>query len=451
MPTKHFVFSPYVLSSSWKLFFSLSFLNLLLRWFGGVLVAQFDRAASQVLFLDPPIPWGKVPSKNLLGHQKLIGPTPRPASHWLVPTNFAAKLFRGSILLLRLHLRARRSCDICLGNYIWNYICLGNYSTSVFLGKLASNPTWGLQPHKSRPPQASNTYFVFWRNITYFTFCSFRLGSSGTPLRIEHVPLHVNGKSRERDFSGINFVFVEGNFSNLMQMWGKCVKQTAGIRPSMDWVHLLGHLLVRTKVKSGLIEIFLEVYQLKVWKERSGGGGKAELDFAKWFLLLFEATQHCYRGGRRKCLRPCTAFASTLESWNALHCSALCCSGAAGRDQGAVYCSLGQQQGLACLRLARHWGAPNVSTPLCSQLCTVRTLHCCSSVLVCSVHCAASSVCRLHYAVSSQESWLVEAQTSRQARLPSLPSSVMMVWIKMLMIHHYLHPKYKEAYPSTVF
>ena len=84
------------------------------------------------------------------------------------------------------------------------------------------------------------------------------------PLRIEHVPLHVNGKSRERDFSGINFVFVEGNFSNLMQMWGKCVKQTAGIRPSMDWVHLLGHLLVRTKVKSRLIEIFLEVYQLKV-------------------------------------------------------------------------------------------------------------------------------------------------------------------------------------------
>ena len=100
-----------------KTIFFLS-LNLLLRWFGGVLVAQFDRAASQVLFLDPPIPWGKVPSKNLLGHQKLIGPTPRPASHWLVPTNFAAKLFRGSILLLRLHLRARRSCDICLGNYI---------------------------------------------------------------------------------------------------------------------------------------------------------------------------------------------------------------------------------------------------------------------------------------------------------------------------------------------
>ena len=31
-----------------------------------------------------PIPWGKVPSKNLSGHQKLIGPTPRPASHWWV-------------------------------------------------------------------------------------------------------------------------------------------------------------------------------------------------------------------------------------------------------------------------------------------------------------------------------------------------------------------------------
>ena len=41
--------------------------------------------------------------------------------------------------------------------------------------------------------------------------------------------------------------------------------------------------------------------------------GKAELDFAKAFFPLFEGA--CYRGGRRKCLRPCsTAFAFT---WNA--------------------------------------------------------------------------------------------------------------------------------------
>ena len=62
-----------------------------------------------------PIPWGKVPSKNLLGHQNLIGPTSRPASHWLL---HLSTLFRGSILLRLQHLRARRSCDICLGNYI---------------------------------------------------------------------------------------------------------------------------------------------------------------------------------------------------------------------------------------------------------------------------------------------------------------------------------------------
>ena len=62
----------------------------------------------------------------------------------------------------------------------------------------------------------------------------------------------------------------------------------------MDWVHLLGHLLGRTKAKSGLIEIFLDVDQLQSVKRglrREGGGeeeGKAELDFAKAFLVLFE-------------------------------------------------------------------------------------------------------------------------------------------------------------------
>ena len=54
--------------------------------------------------------------------------------------------------------------------------------------------------------------------------------------------------------------------------------------------------------------------------------GKAELDFAKAFFPLFEGA--CYRGGRRKCLRPCsTAFAFTwnarrlLETEHIAHCT----------------------------------------------------------------------------------------------------------------------------------
>ena len=60
----------------------------------------------------------------------------------------------------------------------------------------------------------------------------------------------------------------------------------------MDWVHLLGDLSGRTKVKSGLIEISPGVDQIESVKRSKKRRGEkeegAELDFAKTFLLLFE-------------------------------------------------------------------------------------------------------------------------------------------------------------------
>ena len=60
----------------------------------------------------------------------------------------------------------------------------------------------------------------------------------------------------------------------------------------MDWVHLLGHLSGRTKVKSGLIEISPGVDQIESVKRSKKRRGEkeegSELDFAKTFLLLFE-------------------------------------------------------------------------------------------------------------------------------------------------------------------
>ena len=134
----------------------------------------------------------------------------------------------------------------------------------------------------------------------------------------DHVPLHIIEKYRECDFSGINFVFAESNFSNLMQMWGKCVKQTAGILRWMDRVHLLGHSEVGRVGKNTNPKKMREDTNIcGGWSiqraKRRRRKGKAELDFAKAFFPLFEGA--CYRGGRRKCLRPCsTAFAFT---WNA--------------------------------------------------------------------------------------------------------------------------------------
>ena len=134
----------------------------------------------------------------------------------------------------------------------------------------------------------------------------------------DHVPLHIIEKYRECDFSGINFVFAESNFSNLMQMWGKCVKQTAGILRWMDRVHLLGHSEVGRVGKNTNPQKMREDTNIcRGWSiervRRRRRKGKAELDFAKAFFPLFEGA--CYRGGRRKCVRPCsTAFAFT---WNA--------------------------------------------------------------------------------------------------------------------------------------
>ena len=89
MPTKHFVFSPYVLSSSWKLFFSLSFLNLLLRWFGGVLVAQFDRELplKSSSLIPPWFPGGKFHLRICWDIKSwLARPRGRPPIGWFQPT-----------------------------------------------------------------------------------------------------------------------------------------------------------------------------------------------------------------------------------------------------------------------------------------------------------------------------------------------------------------------------
>ena len=93
------------------------------------------------------------------------------------------------------------------------------------------------------------------------------------------------------------------------------------------------------------------------------------------------------------------------------------------RDQAATYCSVlySEGQALAWLRLARHWGAAksallsaahtlhctlHTACKLLCPLCPLCTLHCalplCTLCAVCSVQ---RPECRVHYAVSSQESW----------------------------------------------
>ena len=152
------------------------FWNLLVQWIAGVLVVRCDKAAP----LPPssplpwsPIPWGKVPSKNLLGHQKLIGPTPRPSSHWLEQQTLTQNYFE-----------AQSSFSSCISGqgaamiFVLEIIFETIFVLEITQHRFSSansraHPTRGLQPHKSRPPQASNTYFAFWRNISC-TFCSFQ-------------------------------------------------------------------------------------------------------------------------------------------------------------------------------------------------------------------------------------------------------------------------------------
>ena len=114
-------------------------------------------------------------------------------------------------------------------------------------------------------------------------------------------------------------------------MWGKCVKQTAGILRWMDRVHLLGHSEVgRVGKNTNPKKLREDTNICGGWSiqraKRRRRKGKAELDFAKAFFPLFEGA--CYRGGRRKCLRPCsTAFAFTwnarrlLETEHIAHCT----------------------------------------------------------------------------------------------------------------------------------
>ena len=106
----------------------------------------------------------------------------------------------------------------------------------------------------------------------------------------------------------------------------------------MDWVHLLGHLLGRTKAKSGLIEIFLDVDQLQSVKRglrREGGGeeeGKAELDFAKAFLVLFEDAALPQRRAEKMSealhgfclLHSCLECTTALRQGIQLHSAKLC-------------------------------------------------------------------------------------------------------------------------------
>ena len=104
-----------------------------------------------------------------------------------------------------------------------------------------------LRPAAPQIQAASSIKFIFYILKKYFLHVL--LLFSVRFIRIEHVPLHINGKSRERDFSGINLVFVESNFSNLMQMWGKCVKQTAGIRPLNGLGSSVGSFVGKNKSK----------------------------------------------------------------------------------------------------------------------------------------------------------------------------------------------------------
>ena len=134
-----------------------------------------------------------------------------------------------------------------------------------------------------------HSYVSFWLILLFLLKIVMR-----TIENWDHVPLHIIEKYRECDFSGINFGFAESNFSNLMQMWGKCVKQTAGILRWMDRVHLLGHSEVgrvgknTNPKKSGRIQISAEVDQ---FKGRKGGEGRERQNWIlqKPFFLSLKA------------------------------------------------------------------------------------------------------------------------------------------------------------------
>ena len=150
-----------------------------------------------------------------------------------------------------------------------------------------------------------HSYVSFWLILLFLLKIVMR-----TIENWDHVPLHIIEKYRECDFSGINFGFAESNFSNLMQMWGKCVKQTAGILRWMDRVHLLGHSEVgrvgkntNPKKKVGGYKYLWRLINPKGEKEEKEGKGRTgfckNLFSSLWRRLLqrraekmSEALQH---------------------------------------------------------------------------------------------------------------------------------------------------------------
>ena len=192
----------------------------------------------------------------------------------------------------------------------------------------------------------------------------------------------------------------------------------------MDWVHLLGHLSGRTKVKSGLIEIFLAVDELKAWKgvrreekEEEEGG---RTGFCKnIFAPLWRRSVATEEGGE--------------NVWGLARLLPELLAGMQCRQDQAAECKTVQQWGVGPAWLGWYWPDIEVHPSLHSSLlplslctlCPLCTLHC-TQYRACSAQRPACNVqlSSVHFAVSSQETWVVPAQTSRQPRLPQVQSAI---------------------------
>ena len=368
-----------------------------------------------------PIPWGKVPSKNLLGHQNLIGPTSRPASHWLL---HLSTLFRGSILFRLQHLRARRSCDICLGNYIWNYICLGNYSTLVLLSKLGSSTT-NSRPAAPQIEAASSIKYIFCSLKKYLPgFLPFSVRFISRTIEDWTRALAHKWKIHGPRFFRNKFCICREQLFKFDANLGEMCKANSWNPPLNGLGSSVGSFVGKNKSKKRIDRNlsggwWIESVKRGKKRREGGGGGRQNWILQKHFCSSLK-TQRCYRGGRRKCLRPCTAFARAL-GWNAVQAGSSCrvqnCAAVRGRP-----C-------LAWLILARHWGAPK-STLLSAaalSLHTVSTLHFALHAIysvqraTSSVQCAAQ--CILQFPLRRLEWFQPRPVDSPDCPKSSLPSS----------------------------
>ena len=368
-----------------------------------------------------PIPLGKVPSKNLLGHQNLIGPTSRPASHWLL---HLSTLFRGSILLRLQHLRARRSCDICLGNYIWNYICLGNYSTLVLLSKLGSSTT-NSRPAAPQIQSASSIKYIFCSLKKYLPgFLPFSVRFIRRTIEDWTRALAHKWKIHGPRFFRNKFCICREQLFKFDANLGEMCKANSWNPPLNGLGSSVGSFVGKNKSKKRIDRNlsggwWIESVKRGKKRREGGGGGRQNWILQKHFCSSLK-TQRCYRGGRRKCLRPCTAFARAL-GWNAVQAGSSCrvqnCAAVRGRPCLPGLADTGQT--LRCTQ---------VYSPLC---CRSLSAHCVHFALCTArnIERAARNVQRamcssVQFAVSSQETWVVPAQTSRQPRLPQVQSAI---------------------------